>query len=114
VTVVPVGTVTEAGLKAKFWMVTAAAGGAMVVAGAMVEAGGGWVVMTAVTVAAAVVAVAAGAAEVVGGGGVAEGAVQPDARIAARITMARAANPALCTCLVIQVPHGMITRDLLN
>jgi len=36
VTVVPFGTVTDAGTKAKFWMVTATAGGGEGVVGAMV------------------------------------------------------------------------------
>jgi hypothetical protein len=71
VTVVPAGTVTEAGLKTKFWMVTATAGRVVGVAGAAVVVITGRVVSWVVTGAALVVTTGA----VVGGRVVAVGAV---------------------------------------
>jgi len=113
VTVVPAGTETEAGLKAKFWTVIATGGG-----GARVV----WVTWAVVCVVPTVVATVVVRTVVTGVGGwmgwvgtgvgPGEGLVQPAVMIAARRRIPRIAYPVRKGFMLMEVPHGMMPYPL--
>jgi hypothetical protein len=119
VTVVPLGTVTEAGLKAKFMMVTAAGGrgagvvvaAVVVVAGMVVTRGVAVVVTKVVTSGEGGMDVVAGVAWVVTGPGLYCGPVQPAIRTASRITAPVMAYQVRGVGFAIENPH---VSDLLK
>jgi hypothetical protein len=118
-TVVPLGTVTEAGLKAKFRMVTAAGGGGtgVVCVTGMVVAGGvvATVVRIPVVVGMAVVVaggvagglVVAGVAGVVTGPGPEGAVVQPAAMTARRTIAPMTGYHVRGIYMLMEIPHGL-------